>query len=299
MTETTTTIGVVAHYNLLERLEPAGPGDLYRARDTQHGRTVIVRLLPPRAAGESDPLLQQAVSLAGLSHPNAITLFGSGIHDDRIYLAFERITGRSLRAELGGRPMNARRAVELAIQIADAVAEAHALGFLHGGLSPEAIGITAKGHAKIATLQLGTTIGFEEPQAQGRLVDYRSPEEAAGAAGDERSDVYSTGAVLYEMLTARRPMPRGASAPSAANATVPVTLDAVALRAIAPNPDRRFQAAAELASALRAVLPGLELPDLAADVAAADAGARSGQIAILTLLVLAGLAGITWWVLHQ
>jgi serine/threonine-protein kinase len=155
-----TAVGAVAHYTLLERLEPAGPGDLYRARDTRHGRTVIVRLLAPASQSEEQRLLRQAQSLAGLSHQNVIHVYQSGVHDGRVFVAFEHVKGQSLRAEMAGRQMNARRAVELAIGIADAVAEANALGFLHGGISPDAIGITAKGHSKIAAFHLGTTLGF-------------------------------------------------------------------------------------------------------------------------------------------
>jgi serine/threonine-protein kinase len=244
-----TSIGVVGHYNLLERLEPAGPGDLYRARDTHHGRTVVVRILPASGSPDADrALLQQAQALAGLSHQNAITVFGAGEHEGRVYVAFERVTGRALRAEMSGRPMNARRAVEVAIQIADAVAEAHALGFVHSGLSPDAIGVTAKGHAKIPAFHLATTIGFDGSGTTARLFDYISPEEAREESPDDRSDVYSIGAVLYEMLTARQPMHRGASAPSATYPQVPQELDAIVLKAVAPNPERRYQSAAELAA---------------------------------------------------
>jgi serine/threonine protein kinase len=297
-----TTIGVVAHFNLLERLEPAGPGELYRARDTRHGRTVVVRVLPASGDEQADrTLLQQAESLASLSHPNAITLFASGEHDGRVFLAFERITGRSLRAEMAGRQMKVRRAVELAIQITDAVAEAHAIGFLHNGLSPDTIGITAKGHAKIPTFHLATTLGLEGPMSD-RLVDYFSPEEAEASPADERSDIYSIGAVLYEMLTARRPMHRGASAPSTSNRHVPKDLDAVVLKAVAPNRDRRFQSAAEFAAALRAVLPVLDGADVPSELIRGarnqpgEGTASIGRVALTTLIILVALAAIAWWV---
>ena len=101
--------------------------------------------------------------------------------------------------------MNVRRAVELAVQIADAVAEAHAAGFVHGGLSPDSVVITAKGHAKIPAFELAAHGGFEHGRRRGRLHDYDSPEEARGQAADDRSDIYSVGAMLYEMLTTRRP----------------------------------------------------------------------------------------------
>ena len=295
----TTAIGVVAHYNLLERLEPAGPGHLYRARDTRHGRTVIVRVLPPGVETHDRTLLEHAQSLARLSHANAITLFGSGVHEGQPFVAFERVTGHALRAEMAGRQMNARRAVELAVQIADAVAEAHGLGFLHSGLSPETIGITAKGHAKIPSFHLATIVGFDETSADGRLVDYLSPEEARGESPDERSDVYSIGAVLYEMVTARRPMHRGASAPSSANPKVPPALDTIILKAVAPNRDRRHQSAAELAAALRAALPLLEFPDVPPEVTRDTGGASLRRVAVLTLVLLGGLAGVVWWVMRQ
>jgi serine/threonine-protein kinase len=291
-----TSIGVVADYNLLERLEPAGPGDLYRARDTRHGRTVIVRVLPPASQSEDETWLRQAQSLATLSHQNAIKVYESGIHDGRVYVGFEHVKGQSLRAEMAGRQMNARRAVELAIGIADAVAEAHALGFLHAGLSPDAIAITAKGHSKVAASHLGTTLGFVGSGDDARLIDYESPEEGRGEPADERSDVYSIGAVLYEMLTTRRPMPRGASAPGAANRMVTKELDAAVLKAISPNPERRHQSAAELAAALRAVVPGLQLPDVPPDLGAAAAPASgAGRVLLITLAILAALGAIVWW----
>src|SRR5215216_5196561 len=208
-------IGVVGHYNLLERLDPAGPGELYRARDTRLGRTVAVRLLPADFTTDPAALIENARGVITLSHPNVITLFDVGRHEGRVYLAFEFLKGQSLRAEMAGRHVNVRRAVEIAIQIADAVADAHAAGFLHGGLSPESIVVTARGHAKIPAFELAAPAGFEQTAGGGlRLCDYDSPEEARGEAPDDRSDVYSVGAILYEMLTTRRPQHRGASAPS-------------------------------------------------------------------------------------
>jgi serine/threonine-protein kinase len=294
----TTSIGVVAHYNLLEAVEAAGPGDLYRARDTKHGRTVIVRMLPPASHADEQALLRQVQSLASLSHQNVIHIYQSGVQDGRVYLAFEHVTGRSLRAEMAGRPMNARRAVETAIAITDAIAEAHALGFLHSGISPDTIALSAKGHVKVAAFHLGTTLGFEVRGDDVRLMDYESPEEARGESADERSDVYSVGAVLYEMLTARKPMHRGASAPSATNPMVPTELDRVVLKAVAPTAERRYQSAAALAAALRQVMPGLQLPDVPADVAGASA-ASLGRVVVLAAVILLVLAAGVWWFMRS
>ncbi|MBM3819799.1 MAG: serine/threonine protein kinase [Acidimicrobiia bacterium] len=292
-------IGVVAHYNLLERLEPAGPGELYRARDTKLGRTVAVRLLPPGFAAEPaerESLLEKARSVIALSHPNVTTLFDAGEDDGRVYLAFEFLKGQSLRAELAGRPMNVRRAVELAIQMADAVADAHAAGFVHGGLSPDSIVITAKGHAKIPAFELAARAGFDKHAADVRLRDYDSPEEARGKAADERSDIYSVGAVLYEMLTTRRPLHRGASAPGASNPHVPAELDDIVLRAVAPNPDSRFQSAAAFAAEMRAMAAILDVRGGAGDEADDDAGppATVGRV-LLTTIVILGALGVLMW----
>ncbi|HYE85702.1 MAG TPA: hypothetical protein VEA16_05075, partial [Vicinamibacterales bacterium] len=118
-------IGVIAHYNLLERLD-SSLGELYRARDTKHGRTVAVRLLPADFSGDPAGLIEKGRAVQVLSHPNAITVFNVGEHEGRIFVAFEFLKGRPLRSEMAGRPVNVRRAVDIAIQIADAVAEAHA-----------------------------------------------------------------------------------------------------------------------------------------------------------------------------
>jgi serine/threonine protein kinase len=291
-------IGVVGDYNLLERLEPAGPGDLYRARDTRKGRTVVVRLLPPGFTPDEasrSRFIAQAHGMGVLSHPNVIALFDAGEHEDRVYLVFEFTTGQSLRAEMADRAMNVRRAVELAIQIADAVADAHAAGFLHGGLSPDSVVVTAKGHAKIPALELAARGGFEA--GGDRLRDYDSPEEATGRLGDDRSDIFSIGAILYEMLTTRRPSYKGASAPSVSNRHVIPELDDIVLRAVAPNPDSRPQSAVTLAAELRSVTAMFDVRETAVDELAEAGRSTSVSRVLLTGVVLSGVLGALWWFL--
>ena len=298
-TSTPTPLGVVAHYNLLERLEPSGPGDLYRARDTRLGRTVTVRLLPsgyPQDPAERARLFEHAKAVVALSHPNVTLLYDAGEHDGRVFLVFEYLKGQSLRAEMAGRPMNVRRAVELAIQIADGVAEAHGAGYIHGGLSPESIVITAKGHAKIPAFELASRGGFEQTEGGMRLRDYEAPEEAKGHPPDDRSDIYSVGAVLYEMLTTKRPSPKGAAAPSASNPNVPKELDEVALRAAAPNPDLRYQSVATLSAELRSLAAILDVRGIAGDEPDIDVPESNvGRIFLIAIVILAAVGALVWY----
>jgi serine/threonine-protein kinase len=257
---------------------------------------VAVRVLSRATTAGAGRLLQNARALTALSHPNVITLFDIGEDDGAAYIVFEFVKGESLRAHMAGRPVNVRKAIELAVQIADAVADAHAAGFLHSGLSPDAVLVTAKGHAKIPSFELAAYGGMDEASSEPRLRDYDSPEEASGGEVDERSDVYSVGAILYEMLTARRPMHRGASAPSASNANVPPELDRVVLQAVAPNPELRYRSLVSLTAELRAVLSALDARTAVADERARPAASTSvSQVVVMTLVILLIVAALAWW----
>ena len=253
-------IGVVAHYNLLERLEPSGPGDLYRARDTRLGRTVALRLLPADFTTGADSraaLVAQARAMTVLSHPNVTTLFDAGEHEGRVYLAFEFLKGQSLRAEMAGRPLKVQRAVEAAIQITDAIADAHANGFVHGGLSPESVAMTQRGHAKIPAFELAAHGGFDSrrpDRAKCGCSTTCRPRRPADSPADDRSDIYSVGAILYEMLTAQAAQPEGRRGAE----RVEPSRAARARRASCcarwrPIPTSRPQSAAAFASELRGV----------------------------------------------
>jgi serine/threonine-protein kinase len=197
---------------------------------------------------------------------------------------------------MGGRPINVRRALDLAIQMAGAVADAHACGYVHSGLSPDSVVITAKGHAKIPTFALASRGGFADPD-DARLHDYDAPEEAKGIGSDERSDVYSVGAVLFEMLTAKRPLHRGTAAPSATNPHVPKEVDDVVLKAVAPNPDSRCQSAAILAAELRTVAAILDARGGVGDEQDEVSEQRGiGSVLVMTIAILVGAAAVLWWI---
>ena len=210
----------IAHYNLLEPIGTGGLGEVFRARDTKVGRTVALKLLS--AERRSDParlerLLEDARQAATVSHPNIATLWDVGEGDGQIYLAYEFAAGRRLRDETGGVAMNPRRALDLAIQIADGVSEAHSRGILHGDLRPDTIMVTAKGNAKVldcgmapwtnggAIRAAGAASPDRLPQEAVSVLAYLSPEQAIAGGVDARTDVFSLGILTYEMLTGRNP----------------------------------------------------------------------------------------------
>jgi eukaryotic-like serine/threonine-protein kinase len=302
----------VGHFNILERLGGGALGDVYRARDTKVGRTVALMVAPPAIV--SDPaqrelFLQEARAASALNHPNIAMLFDVVEQNGQLYLAYEFAAGPSLRQEMGGKAVNMRRAVELVAQIADAVAEGHATGFVHGDLRPETVVVTPKGSTKILNFGMGRwtegaaarrkaavapdTLTLEEAQVTG----YLSPEQAVGATVDSRTDLFSLGVVLYEMLTGRNPFSSETPArtiqnvahvtppaPSAVRLEVPAELDAVMARALAKDPKGRCQSAASLAAELRRVVTLL-------DVQSGDAGPP-------TLIPLDEDRGTRpWWIL--
>ena len=144
-------LGSIAHYNLLERIGEGVLGDVYRARDTKVGRTVALKLQrePLPAGRRHERLVDDARAAAKISHPNIATLFDVGYHEGRLYLAYEFVKGATLRQQMEGRPMNSRHALDLAAQVADALAHAHASGVIHKDLSPDTIVETVKGSAKV------------------------------------------------------------------------------------------------------------------------------------------------------
>lgn len=288
-------LGSVGDYTLLELLEPSGPGELYRARDTRRGRTVVLRLLPagePPDAAARAALVASHRALTAFTHPNVTTVFDAGEFDGRLFVVAEFVKGRSLRAELAGRPLPPRRAVDLAVQIADAIAEVHAAGFEPAGLSPESILVTEKGHARIPLSALGARFGFDDG-APPRLRAVRVPELRDGRPPDERSDVFTVGSLLFEMLAAH-PVDANGQAPSVFNALVPKELDAATLRATAQQPDYRYQSLVTMAAELRSIAAILDVREATADETAAAGAPPALGLAAVAAVVLV-VAGLLWW----
>ena len=274
--------GKIAHYNVLERLGGGALGDVYRARDTKVGRTVALMQPPARLVSDAERrarFVEDARAAVTLNHPNIAALFDVVEEDGRCYLVYEFAAGPSLRQELAGSSLNVRRSVELAAQIADALAEGHARGMVHGDLRPETVVVTPKGSTKILNFGMvpwteggaaralaavsPDTLSAEEAQ----VTRYLSPEQALGGKIDPRSDLFTVGAMLHEMLTGRNPFEAStaqatalkvigaAVAPaSARNPDVPPELDALLARAMSKDIEKRQQSAAALAADLRRIV---------------------------------------------
>jgi eukaryotic-like serine/threonine-protein kinase len=291
-------VHAIAHYNILEPLGTGGIGEVFRARDTKVGRTVALKLVDPRLA--ADPqllarLLEDAAAAAGLSHPNIATLWEVGEADGHTYLAYEFIAGRRLRDEADGGAMHPRRALDLAIQIADGVADANAHGVIHGDLRPDTVMVTAKGSAKIldfgmaawtkgGAIRAKATAPDTLPADAVSVLAYLSPEQAIGSAVDPRTDVFSLGVLVYELVTGRNPFAAATASqtvvnvirahivpPSQANPATPKDLDAILARALTPDLSARQQSAAALAAELRSAAAVL-------DVRAGDSQAPSALL---------------------
>jgi serine/threonine-protein kinase len=288
----------IGHYAVLGLVGTGSQGTVYRARDTRVGRTVAVRLLGDAI---TDPLSRsRALDLIQpftvISHPHVATLFEAGEHDGSIYLVHEFVPGDTLATVVAGRPMNVRRAVDLAIQVADALAEAHSLDLIHGALNASTVVVTTKGHVKVMDVGLtawmredGHALTADRLAAQGASVPPASvaclaPEQLLGYPGDHRADLFALGALLHHMLTGEAPFAaRNASecavrvlqfnppAPSALNADVPAGLDVIVTRAMAKRPEDRYQSAATLAADLR---------NVASTLHAGESHAESGQVRV-------------------
>jgi serine/threonine-protein kinase len=319
----------IAHFNVLEQLGESTAGELWRARDTKVGRTVALKLVSAAAfqqPGSRDAFFQDARAAMALSHPNIATLFDAGEYEGDGYLAYEFASGITLRQENDGRSVNPRRAVELAIQIADALADAHGAGILHGDLRPDTIIVTHKGSAKVLEMGMSRWTSGGRVRAQAAtaprslgpeavpVVSYMSPEQVLGGSIDARSDVFSLGVVLYEMLTGRNPFAAARAedtvvnviaakiASSQAVSTTLGDLDALVARALAKDIDQRPQSAASFSAELRGI--GAIL-----DVRAGDAGPSEllplddegtggrGKWWVAAAAIVA-IGGLAWWILR-
>src|ERR1700716_4363116 len=209
-------------YEIVSSLGAGGMGEVYRARDESLGREVAIKVLPKELESDPDRLRrfeQEARAAAALNHPNILAVYGFSMTEDHApYLIAELLQGQTLRERLQQGEIPARKAIEFALQITRGLAAAHARGIVHRDLKPENIFLTRDGVVKILDFGLAkltgpvatgpqgsvVTVSVTEPGVVLGTVGYMSPEQVRGLALDHRTDIFSLGAVLYEMLSGRR-----------------------------------------------------------------------------------------------
>ena len=294
----------IAQYKILEPLGSGGLGDVFRARDTALGRTVAVKLVPAAITGDQrrfDDLLSTASRLSEISHPNIAMLFEVGEEAGQRFVVFEFVQGQPLAVLVNGRALHVRRALEFGINLADALADAHAADLIHGDIRPDTIMITPKDRAKFMNFGLSrfTTGGMTRIS---HAAAYVSPEELAGQPADGRSDIYSLGAVMFEMLTGRQ-RARGLVL-RGLNPTVPDELELLIGRMLAATVAHRAQSAAAVAAELRSIAAILDTRTEAAEAAAFAEPQRerveargSGMKTTVIVVMIAAVAAAAGWLL--
>ncbi len=274
-------------YEILSRLGAGGMGEVDRARDTRLGREVAVKVIEGGRAGDPSArsrFEREARAVAALSHPNILAIHGFGIEGETCYSVTELLRGETLRSRLDRESFSWRKAVEIAAAISDGLAAAHAVGIIHRDLKPENVFLTEDGRVKILDFGLARlepqsqedagsalpTVSKTEPGTVMGTAAYMSPEQVRGLPVDARSDIFSLGSVLYEMVTGRRAFTGKTSADSMAailkesppepvesGRTIPVALARVIARCLEKSPDERFHSARHLTYALREIGAGV------------------------------------------
>src|SRR5215831_14284053 len=284
-------------YEILSPIGAGGMGEVYRARDERLKRDVAIKVLPATYSQDPDRLRrfeQEAQTAGGLNHPNITAVYNLGSHEASPYIVTELLEGETLRARLSGGAIPVRKATDYAVQIAKGLAAAHEKGIIHRDLKPENLFLTNDGRvkildfglAKLTQVESGTgpqtnlpTAAGTEPGVVMGTLGYMSPEQVKGKAADQRSDLFSFGAILYEMLSGRRAFHRDSAAEtmsailreeppdlSATNKSVQPGLERIVRHCLEKNPEERFYSARDVAFDLEALsgLSGATAPASAA-----------------------------------
>ena len=271
-------------YEIGAQLGAGGMGEVYRAKDARLKRDVAIKVLPATYSSDADRLRrfeQEAQTAGGLNHPNITAVHDFGAHDGAPYIVTELLEGETLRARMSGGAIPVRKATDYAIQLANGLAAAHEKGIVHRDLKPENVFVTSDGRVKILDFGLAkltqpegqapqhsnlpTAAGTEPGVVLGTL-GYMAPEQVKGKPADARSDIFSFGAILYEMLSGSRAFHRDTAAEtmsailreeppdlSATNKNVQPGLERVIRHCLEKNPEERFHSAHDLAFDLRAL----------------------------------------------
>ncbi|HKB36435.1 MAG TPA: serine/threonine-protein kinase, partial [Gemmataceae bacterium] len=256
------------HFPQLEILEfigQGGMGALYKARQPALDRLVAIKVLPPEAGRDpafAERFTREALSLARFNHPNILAIYDFGEADGLFYIIMEFVAGKNLRQLMRTGTLTEALSLPIIAQVCDALQYAHDAGVVHRDIKPENILLDSRGQVKIADFGLAKLVGLapaylsltSSRDVMG-TVYYMAPEQLLQAHHvDHRADLYSLGVVFYEMLTGELPV--GRFAPPSQRARVDARLDAILLRALAPEPEDRYQEAIEIKREVEAVLAG-------------------------------------------